>query len=96
MISICYRPQTKLREGNVLTPVCQSFFSQGGVHDRGCIWQGACVVGGMQGMWGMHRRGGLCLWGGGGRGAGEMATEGGGGHPTGMHFYCFFFFNAVH
>ena len=25
-----YYPQTKLREGNVLTPVCQSFCSQGG------------------------------------------------------------------
>ena len=25
-----YRPQTKLREGNVFTPVCQSFCSRGG------------------------------------------------------------------
>ena len=25
-----YRPQTKLWEGNVFTPVCQSFYSQGG------------------------------------------------------------------
>ena len=25
-----YRPQTKLRKGNVFTPVCQSFCSQGG------------------------------------------------------------------
>ena len=26
-----YRPQTKLRQSNVFTPVCQSFYSQGGV-----------------------------------------------------------------
>ena len=30
-----YRPQTKLREGNVFTPVYQSFCSQGGVHPLG-------------------------------------------------------------
>ena len=30
-----YRPQTKLREGNVFTPVCQSFCSKG---------EGACVT----------------------------------------------------
>ena len=54
-----YRPQTKLRKGNVFTPVCQSFCSQGT-----CIWQGvwwgcscvagrACVAGGhaWQGAW---------------------------------------------
>ena len=28
---IYYRPQTKLRKGNVFTPVCQSFCSQGRV-----------------------------------------------------------------
>ena len=33
-----YRPQTKLREGNVFTPVCQSFCSQGG-----CLPQ--CMLG---------------------------------------------------
>ena len=27
----CYHLQTKLRKGNVFTPVCQSFCSQGGV-----------------------------------------------------------------
>ena len=42
-----YRPQTKLRKGNVFTPVCHS------VH-RGRAWQGACMVrvcmaGGMHG-----------------------------------------------
>ena len=72
-----YRPQTKLREGNLFTPVCQSFCSQGdvhgrrSVHGRGCAWQGTCVAGG-----GMR---------GGGVWAGEMATEAGGTHPTGMH-----------
>ena len=30
--SICYRPQAKLRKGNVFTPVCQSF----------CSWRGVC------------------------------------------------------
>ena len=28
---LCYRPQTKLRKGNVFTPVCQSLCSQGGL-----------------------------------------------------------------
>ena len=41
-----YRSQTKLREGNVFTPDCQSFCSQGGVHGRG----------GMCGRRGMHGR----------------------------------------
>ena len=31
-----YRPQTKLRKGNVFTPVCKSFWSQGGVF-RACM-----------------------------------------------------------
>ena len=31
-----YRPQTKLRKGNVFTPVCQSFCSQGGVCPSVC------------------------------------------------------------
>ena len=30
-LPIYYRPQTKLGKGNVFTPVCQSFCSQGGV-----------------------------------------------------------------
>ena len=30
-----YRLQTKFREGNVFTPVCQSFCSHGGVHPLG-------------------------------------------------------------
>ena len=29
MFVVYYRPQTKLRKGNVFTPVCQSFCSQG-------------------------------------------------------------------
>ena len=36
-----YRPQTKLLEGNVFTPVCQSFCSHGGVHGEGA---GASMV----------------------------------------------------
>ena len=42
----------KLREGNVFTPVCQSFCSlgrgacvAGGMHGRGHAWQGACMAG---------------------------------------------------
>ena len=31
-----YRPLTKLRKGNVFTPVCQSFCSQGGVCLSAC------------------------------------------------------------
>ena len=31
-----YRPQTKLRKGNVFTPVCQSFCTQGGVCPSAC------------------------------------------------------------
>ena len=34
-----YSPQTKLREGNVFTPVCQSFCSQGGsLYDVTPVW----------------------------------------------------------
>ena len=31
----CYRPQTKLRKGNVFTPVCHSVHTGGGVHSPG-------------------------------------------------------------
>ena len=31
-VQTCYRPQTKLREGNAFTPVCQSFCPQGVHH----------------------------------------------------------------
>ena len=66
-----YRPQTKLREANVFTPVCQSFCSQRGacVQGRhackGYAWQGdvcgkgAHVAGGMHGR-GMRGRG-MCV-----------------------------------
>ena len=43
----------------------------GGMHGRGCAWQGACMAGGMHGR-------GVCV-------AGEMATAVDGTHPTGMH-----------
>ena len=65
-----YRPLTKLRKGNVFTPVCQSFCSQGGV----CL--SAC--------WDTHPPGqthppcpvhaGI-----------DSATAADGTHPTGMH-----------
>ena len=72
----CYRLQTKLRKGNVFTPVCQSFCSQGacmaggmcggGMHGGG-VWQGvcmagACVVGAC--MAGSMHGGGHVWWGG--------------------------------
>ena len=47
-----YRPQTKLREGNVFTPVCQSLCSQG-----------VCVVGDMHGR-GVYVALGYVWWGG--------------------------------
>ena len=71
-------PQTKLLEGNVSTPVCDSvhrgwggMHDQGGMHGRGHAFQGVCVAGG-------HARWGACV-------AGEMDTKAGGTHPTGMH-----------
>ena len=94
-----YRPQTKLREGNVFTPVCQSILFTGGqLHGRG-----ACVMGGVHGR-GIHGRryrhgrhgreacvvvGYVC--------AGDTATEAGGMHSTGMHsWYCFEYFFTTH
>ena len=65
-----YRPQMKLREGNVYTPVCQSFCPLGGGGGGECMtgehaWKGMCVAG--EHAWqgectagGMHRRG--CVW----------------------------------
>ena len=35
LLSACYRPQTKLREGNAFTPVCQSFCSRREVSGSG-------------------------------------------------------------
>ena len=55
-----YCPQTKLREGNVFTPVCESFCSQGGGITGGWrAWQRgmACVAKGG----GMCGEGG-CVW----------------------------------
>ena len=43
-----------------------------------CVWQSACVVGGMHAR-GVCVPGGTCM-------AGEMATAAGGTHATGMHF----------
>ena len=50
-----YRPQTKLREGNVFTPVCDSVH-RGGVS----VWGGLCREGSLSG--GLYP-GGLCLGG---------------------------------
>ena len=46
-----FPPATKVRQGNVFTPVCQSFYSQGGVHGGGHAWQGVVgdLAGGMRG-----------------------------------------------
>ena len=65
---------TKLRQGNIFTPVCQSFCSQGGACMAGvcmaggmCVvgghaWQGACVAGDVHGRG--HAYQGLCMaWG---------------------------------
>ena len=39
---------------------------RGGMHSRVCVWQGACMVGGMHGRGRMHGRGacmaGVCAW----------------------------------
>ena len=79
-----YCPQTKLRKGNVFTPVCQSFCSQGG-----CLPQ--CILGYTHPPLGRHppwantpyqvHAGIQCL-----AYAGiNMATAADGTHPTGMH-----------
>ena len=49
LISINYCPQTKLQEGNVFTPVCDSVY-------RGCLCRGGLCPGGSPGS--------LCPWGG--------------------------------
>ena len=35
-MNIYYRPQTKLRKGNVFTPICQSLCSHGGICLSAC------------------------------------------------------------
>ena len=53
-----YHLQTKLREGNVFTPVCQSFCLWGA-----CMMKGVCMVKG-QCVWprgGVHGEGGVCM-----------------------------------
>ena len=39
----------KLRQGNVFTPVCQSFCSQGACIVGACVAEGACMAGGVAG-----------------------------------------------
>ena len=48
--SSSYRPKTKLREGTIFTPVCQSFCSWGACVGT-CAWQGAYMAWGVCG-WG--------------------------------------------
>ena len=62
-------PATKFRQGNVFTPVCQSFCSQGE-----CAWQGVYMAGGR----GVCGRGAGCVWWGGalhGEGVGAMCVR---------------------
>ena len=77
--SIYYRLQTKLREGNVFTSVCDS------VHGGGaCLVSGVCSGGSLLG-------GGVPAPGGSAPGGADWwrppptATAAGGTHPTGMH-----------
>ena len=76
-----YRPQTKLREGIVFTPVCDSVH-RGGAGGGGVNSGGQALGGGVCMAKGMHGRKHVC---GGGGCAGEMATDASGTHPTGMH-----------
>ena len=74
--AIHYRPQTKLREGNVCTGVCDSVH-RGGVSAPSWVpGPGGSLPGGVSGPGG-------CLvetpW---------TATAAGGTHPTGMHSCC--------
>ena len=63
--------------------VCMvGLYLAGGMHGKGHVCQGACMVGG-----GMCGRG-ACM-------AGEMATAADGTYPTGMHS-CFSFFLVFH
>ena len=50
----------KLRQGNVFTPVCQSFCSQGGHAWWGLCMARACMAGGMDGGGG-HAWSGACM-----------------------------------
>ena len=63
-----YRPQTKLRKGNVFTHVWQvGMHGRGVVHGRGHVWQRVCMAGSVHGReacvaGGMHREGGGGVW----------------------------------
>ena len=71
-VTLFYYPQTKLREGNVFTPVCDSVHKVGVCGERGMYSEGVCIAkGGMRGEGGVHGMGhvwqGVCAWRGGGR-----------------------------
>ena len=75
-------PATRWQQGNVFTPVCQSFHSH--------AWQGgACVVGGAgrgHAMWGTCMAGGhVCIAGGIHEGVHGRGVHVGGMHVGGMH-----------
>ena len=87
-----YRPQTKLREGNVFTGVCDPVHGGGGVRAPGSAWsregllQGGCLFQGVPALGGGLLLGGCllregCLV----ETPPPMATAAGGTHPTGMH-----------
>ena len=71
---VYYSPQTKLLEGNIFTPVCDSVHTGGGVHGEGDAWQRGYVwqtgrvhdkeghvwQGGMHGGRGVHGKG-VCM-----------------------------------
>ena len=66
---------------------------RGGMHARGCAWQGVCVA--ERGAWwgacvagGMHGWG-RCM-------TGEMATKAGSTHPTGMHSFDYYLDRPAH
>ena len=89
-----YRPKRSFGQGNIFTPVCHSFCSQGWVGIPACLagqsqgWVGipACLAG-------QSRRGGSSnFFGGGVSNFPEYGQHSAGTHPTGMHS-CFTFVN---
>ena len=92
-----------LGQGNIFTGIClstggrrhawQGSCMAGGMHHRGYAWPrglawqggGACMA------WGHAWQGGMRVWRERDARAGEMATEAGGTHPTGMNSFLKFF-----
>ena len=59
-VSSCYRPQTKLRQGNVFTPACDYVRGEGGRS----LSKGVSVWGGLSPGGSLSSKGGFCLGGG--------------------------------